>query len=242
MNLTMLFAGVVLKLVPVMVTVVPSGAVTGVKSEIVGGKRTVKSVDDTEVTLLTSTDILPDVAPFGTVATMLVAVADVMVAVTLLNFTVFSETVELKLVPVMVIVAPTPAATGAKEVMVEGNNTVKSLAEVACPDDVVTEIFPVVAPAGTDTVKVVGVAAVTVVAVPLKVTMLFPVFAEKCSPVMLTVVLSNPFSGVKEVIVGGGSTSSSLHELSFNRLKSKPQTANGNRNLLNFIHASYLFS
>lgn len=184
LNLTILFAGVVLKLVPVMVIVVPAGAVTGVNNEIVGGKSTVKSVAETEVTSLTNTEIFPVVAPCGTTATMLVGVADVTVAITLLNFTVFWEAVALKLVPVIVIEAPTPAATGVKEVMVEGNNTAKSLAEVACPLDVVTAIFPEVAPAGTDTVSVVLVAEVAVVRVPLKVTTLFPGFSEKFSPVM----------------------------------------------------------
>ncbi len=42
LNITVLLAGVALKLVPVMVTVVPSGPLTGLKLVIVGGGITVK--------------------------------------------------------------------------------------------------------------------------------------------------------------------------------------------------------
>jgi hypothetical protein len=60
-----------------------------------------------------------------------------------------------------------------------------------------------VAPAGTVTVKLVVVPAVTVAWVAPKNTMLFPKVASKPVPVMVTVVNLDPLVGVKEAMVGG---------------------------------------
>ena len=55
----------------------------------------------------------------------------------------------VKLVPVMVTLTPTSPLVGLKLVIVGGGTTVKLLALVAVPADVVTASGPVVAPAGT---------------------------------------------------------------------------------------------
>jgi hypothetical protein len=117
---TVLFAGVVLKFVPVIVTVVPSGPEAGVKLVIVGsdGVVTVKSVALVAVLPATVTVILPVVAPAGTVVVMDVVVLAVAVAVVPLNLTVLLAGVALKFVPVIVTVVPVTPDVGVKEVIV----------------------------------------------------------------------------------------------------------------------------
>ena len=71
---------------------------------------------------------------------------------------------------------------------------------MAVPAGVVTAIFPVVAPAGTVAVILIGVLTVTVVAaVPLNVTVDVPV---KLAPLIVTLVPITPLVGVKLVIRG----------------------------------------
>ena len=55
----------------------------------------------------------------------------------------------VKLVPVIVTVLPTGPLVGLKLVIVGGGTTMKFVALVAVPADVVTASRPVVAPAGT---------------------------------------------------------------------------------------------
>jgi hypothetical protein len=179
---------------------------------------TVNELVEVTVTPFTVTEIAPEVAPLGTVTTSCVAVADVTVAVTPLIVTVLSDTVVLKLVPVITIDEPT-APLEVKLVMVGDpvdvpvDVTVKSFVEVALRPFTVTVILPVVAPAGTVTVSCVTVAAVTAAVVPLKVTVLLVVTVLKLVPVMVTVLPAAPLVGVKLVIVGVKTCSSSLlHE------------------------------
>ncbi len=115
LNLTVLFARVVSKPVPVMATVVPAEPVVGEKLAMVG--ITVKSDVDVTVSLFSVTVIGPDVAPEGTVTTSVVLVALLIDAVVPLNLTVMSDTVVLKPAPVMVTVSPTTPLDGVKEVM-----------------------------------------------------------------------------------------------------------------------------
>ena len=74
-----------LKFVPVMVTVVPTGPLAGVNDVMVGGTVTVKIVALVAVLPATVTVIAPVVAPVGTVTVMLVAVLAVTVAAVPLN-------------------------------------------------------------------------------------------------------------------------------------------------------------
>lgn len=85
LNFTMLSAGVVLKSVPVRVTVVPGTATAGLKLIMVNDGITVKSDELATVTPLTVTEIFPDVAPTGTLVVRLVVVEAVTVEVVPLN-------------------------------------------------------------------------------------------------------------------------------------------------------------
>lgn len=99
---TVLLAGVALKFVPVMVTLVPVVPDVGVKLVMVGavnGSFTIKLLSDVAVCPAVVTVIFPVDADSGTSTISCVAVAEVTVALTPLNFTTFSEAVVLKLVP-----------------------------------------------------------------------------------------------------------------------------------------------
>ena len=109
----------------------------------------------------------------------------------------------LKLVPLIVTVAPTPPLVGEKLLIVGAGMTVKVLPLLAVPPAVVTLIGPVEAPAGTVAVIVVAEFTVNVALVPLNSTALAPV---KLVPLMVTLVPTGPLPGVKLEIVGGLTT------------------------------------
>ena len=146
------------------------------------------------------TEMVPVVALAGTVAVICVEEFTVYVAVVPLNFT---DVAPVKLVPVMVTLAPTRPLVGVKLVMVGGRVTVKFVALLAVPSVVVTDINPVVAPVGTGAVICVAETIVKLVAVLLNFT---PVVGEKFVPLIVTTVPTAPLVGVKDVIVGGKST------------------------------------
>lgn len=109
------------KLVPVISSEEPTNPVVGANDVIFGGgKSTVKLAALVMVCPPTATDIAPEIAPLGTVAVILVVVLEVTVAVTPLNLTILLAGVELKLVPVIVMDAPTEPKVGAKEEIVGG--------------------------------------------------------------------------------------------------------------------------
>ena len=119
LNLTMLSIAVVLKLVPVMVTLVPTVPVEGVNELMVGVVvvtvkfEALKAVADPKVT-----DTFPVEAPFGTVATMDVVVLLVTLAVMPLNLTTLLAGVALKFVPAIVTLVSTAPLVGEKLFMV----------------------------------------------------------------------------------------------------------------------------
>lgn len=200
-NFTVLFAGVALKLVPVMMTDIPGMPPSGKKLVMVGAPAvTVKSLAEVPVWPPTVTVIFPVVAPEGTVTVRLVALAALTVAVVLLNLTVLFAGVALKLVPVMVTADPTPPEEGEK--LVTEGTVVKSPVEVPVNPPTVTAILPVVAPLGTVTVRDVVVCAVTVAVTPLNVTVFCPGVALKELPDIVTVVPPVPDVGEKLLTVG----------------------------------------
>jgi hypothetical protein len=136
------------KFVPVIVTVLPTTPLVGVKLVIVGGLIIVKLLALVPVPAGVVTLSGPVVAPAGTVALIAVAEVTVKLALVPLNRTVV---VPVKFVPLIVTVAPTAPLVGEKLVIVGGLTTVKLLALVPVPADVVTLSGPVVAPAGTGT-------------------------------------------------------------------------------------------
>jgi hypothetical protein len=174
---------------------------------------TVKSVLEVTVVPPTVTAIFPVVAPVGTVTVSCVEMAALTVACVPLKVTVLLPIVLLKLVPVMVTVAPTRPLAGLKLVMVGlvvvVVVTVKSSVETTDCSSTVTVIFPVVAPVGTVTTKVVDEALEIVATVPLNDTALLANIALKFNPVIVTVVPTGPLVGVKLVIDGAGTCSSS---------------------------------
>ena len=210
LNNTILFAGVVLKLVPLIVTGVPTAPLVGLKPVKVGDGNTVKFVALVSVTPLTVNVILPVVAPAGTVATMLVVVDDVTTAATPLNSTSLLPGVVLKFVPVIVIEAPTAPLEGLNPVMVGVAKTVKFETLNIVTPLTVTEILPEVAPAGTVVVILLFVDEVTVAVVPLNFTTLSVAFALKLVPLITTTAPTAPLVGDKLVIVGVGNTVNSL--------------------------------
>jgi hypothetical protein len=113
--------------------------------------------------LPTVTEIFPVVAPVGTVVAILVAVLEVTVAAVPLNFTVLFAGVVSKLVPVMVTASPTIPLVGLKLVIEGGGPVTVKVELVPVRLATVTVIAPVVAPAGTEVVILVGVLAVTTV-------------------------------------------------------------------------------
>lgn len=205
LNLTMLLAAVLLKLVPVMVTEVPMVPEAGLNPEMVGLEAvvTVKLVALMAVAPPTSTVIVPVVAPAGTAVTILVVVGvPLIAAVTPLNLTILLAAVVLKLVPVMVTEEPTLPAIGLNPVMV-GTTTVKSLALVTVTPSISMVTLPVVAPTGTEVTIVVAVGVpVMEASVPLNFTMLLAAVVLKFVPVNVTEVPTKPEVGFMPVKVG----------------------------------------
>jgi hypothetical protein len=199
----LLFAGVKLKFVPVIIMEAPMAPLPGLKLVIVG-VGTVKFAELVPVIPLTVTEIGPLVAPKGTEVVILVVVDAVTTAAVPLNSTVFNEGVLLKLVPVMVTVAPVVPLLGVKLVMDGVPNTVKfeALLTVTPLND--TEIGPEPAPEGTDVVMLVVVKEVTTADVLLNSTIGVEM---KFVPVIVTVTPIPAAVGLKLVIVGEASTS-----------------------------------
>src|SRR5438552_8633288 len=164
---------------------------------MVGGLMTVKLLPLLAVPPAVVTLIGPLVAADGTVAVIVVAEFTVKLALVPLNRTAVAP---VKLVPLIVTVAPTPPLVGEKLVIVGGGMTVKLLELLAVPPAVVTLIGPLEAPAGTVAVIAVAELTVKLALVPLNRTALAPV---KLVPLMVTLVPTGPLAGVKLVMVGG---------------------------------------
>ena len=81
---------------------------------------------------------------------------------------------------------------------------IKSADEVAVCPFTVTDILPLVTPAGTVTVNCVFVAAETVAVVPLNFTLLVEAFALKLVPVIINCSPAAAADGEKPAIVGDG--------------------------------------
>jgi len=184
------------KLVPVIVTVAPIAALVGVKELIVGAGT---NVNPTRVTMPPGvvTLTLPEV-PAATTAVILVAETTLNdVAAVPPKLTAVAP---VKLVPVIVTVAPIAALVGVKLVIV-GAGTNVNPTRVAAPPGVVTLTLPEVPDATTAVMLVAETTLNDVAAVPPKLTAVAPV---KLVPVIVTVAPIAALVGVKEVIVGAG--------------------------------------
>jgi hypothetical protein len=152
------------------------------------------------------------VAPAGTGATIVVAFQLVGVAVVPLNVIVLVPCVAPKFVPVIVTGLPTDPDVGFRLAMLGGRMTVKLEPLLATPPTV-TMTLPVVAPAGTGTVRLVALHAVGVPAVPFNMTVLVPWLAPKFAPAMITEVPMTPEVGLRLVMLGGGGVTAKLMPL-----------------------------
>jgi len=101
----------------------------------------------------------------------------------------------VKLVPVMVTAVPRMPLVGEKEAM--SGTSMKACELVTVPEELVTEIGPLVAPLGTVAVIWVSETTINVADVPLKATPVAPVY---WAPLMVTLVPTGPLVGVKEEI------------------------------------------
>jgi mannitol/fructose-specific phosphotransferase system IIA component len=204
LNVTVLAPRVAPKLVPVIVTAVPTGPLVGARLVSVGAVVTVY-VSALLARPPTVTTTLPVVAPVGTGTAMLVADQVVGVAAVPLNVTVLVPRVAPKLVPVIVTEVPTGPLVGDRLVSVGAAVTVYVSALLARPPTVTTTL-PVVAPVGTGTAMLVADQVVGVAAVPLNVTVLLPCVDPKFAPVIVTAVPAGPLVGVRLVNVGATGT------------------------------------
>ncbi len=183
------------KLVPVMVTVKPVPDDVGVNDVMVGAGTKVKPAKETAPPGVV-TETLP-LAPLATTAVIVVEfetlydVAGIPPKLT--------AVAPVKLVPVMVTVAPEPVEVGVNEVMVGAGIKVKPDKVPVWLLELVTVTLPVV-PAATTAVMVVVLTTLNdVAAVPPNLTELMLV---KLVPVMVTVAPEAAEVGVKEEIVG----------------------------------------
>ena len=183
------------KLVPVIVTAVPTGPEVVDRLVIFGDTAKVIPLLATPPTVTTT---FPVVAPAGTDVAMLVEVQLVVVAGVPLNVTVPEDP---KLVPVIVTAVPTGPDVGFR-LVIEGGGadvvTVKFTPLLAIPPTVTTT-FPVVAPVGTDVAMLVEVQLVVAAGVPLNVTVPED---PKLVPVIVTAVPTGPEVVDRLVIFG----------------------------------------
>lgn len=158
------------KLVPVMVTEVPTGPEVG--EILVMRGATLKSTP-----LLakppTMTITFPVVAPLGTGAIMLVALQLVGVVAVPLKVTLLAPCEAPKFAPVMVTEVPRGAKVGERFVILGEMRTVNATALLGTPPTV-TMTLPLVAPLGTGTTMLVALQLVGVAATPLNETVLVP--------------------------------------------------------------------
>lgn len=170
------------KLVPLMVTVAPIGAVAGERLEIFGGPGLTKSTPLLGVPeIVATTD--PVVALVGTIAVMLVALQLVTLASNPLNVTALLPWEAPKSAPEITTEVPAGPIVGNKLKIVGTFKTVKLTALLGTAATVTTTL-PVVAPEGTAPVMLVADQLVIVIGVPFSVTLLVPCVSPKLDPVI----------------------------------------------------------
>jgi hypothetical protein len=189
------------KLLPLIVTTVPTAPDNGEKFVIVGRETIVKASSLIAVPFAVLTLMKPVAAVDGTVALISVSELTVNKAVAALNFT---NVAAVKFVPMIVTLVPTAPVVGENEPITGravGLLTMKLVTLVAVPAVVVMVIVPVLALFGTVVIIWVSVLLNIGAGVPLKATAIAPF---KPVPVIVTLVSIWPLVGEKLVIVGGG--------------------------------------
>ena len=182
---------------PLIVTAVPTSPLAGDRPEMVGGLSTVNALALVAVPPGVVTLSGPLVAPAGTEVWITVSDDTVKVAPTPLNVTAVAP---LKLVPLMVTLAPIAPVAGEKPEIAGPATTVNAPELVAVPPGVVTLMVPDVAPAGTVAWMEVAEVTLKVAFAPLNATAVAPV---KFVPAMVTLAPTGPLVGLKLAMVGG---------------------------------------
>jgi hypothetical protein len=191
------------KLVPVMVTAVPT-APEVTDSLVMLGAATTVNFTPLLATPLVLTTTLPVVAPVGTVVTIEVALQLDTVASVPLNVTVLVPCVALKPEPAMVTEAPTAPVDGDSVVIVGVGKTVNVTPLLATPLALTTTL-PVVAVGTVATIDV-ALQLVIVAFVPLNVTVPVPWVDPKAVPEIVTEAPTAACVGDKLVMAGAGTT------------------------------------
>jgi hypothetical protein len=187
------------RLAPLIVILVPTSPIAGRNEDIVGADGvTVNEAALVAIPPGVVIDTVPVVVPAATIAVM--EVADRTETDVAANPLIFTDEVPVRLVPAIVTFVPTGPKSGVKEVIVGGDaNTVKLAPLAAEPPEVVTPIWPLVAPAGTVAFTEVAETTVTAAAaLPLKVTDA----PAKFAPIIVTTVPAGPETGEKDVTIG----------------------------------------
>jgi len=174
LSVTVLVPCVAPKLAPLIVTDIPTTPEVGFRLVTLGPGTVTVKLTPLLVTPPTVTTTLPVVAPFGTGATMLVALQLVGVATIPLKVTVLVPCVAPKLAPVIVTDVPRTPDVGLRLVMLGGGTVTVKLTPLLATPPTVTTTLPVVAPAGTGATMLVALQLVGVAAVPLKAIVLVP--------------------------------------------------------------------
>jgi hypothetical protein len=142
------------------------------------------------------TEILPDVAPVGTVAVIIVEEFTTNDASVSLNRTAVAPMSD---VPERVIEAPTGPSDGLNDVIAGGDATVNCPGLTPSPLRFVTMMGPVEAPLGTVVVNCLLELIVKPAGVPLNVT---PIVSANFRPLIVTDVPTDPDVGLNEVTDG----------------------------------------
>jgi hypothetical protein len=161
-------------------------------SKVTEGAVTVKTPAETVAPARVVTENFPVVAPFGTMAVIWVELLTVKLAAVPFSATLLAP---VRFVPERVTELPACPLAGTKPVIVgkvAGAVTRKSVADIAIPVGVVTEIFPLDAPLGTAAEIRVALVTENAAAVPLKETDVAPV---RFAPRTVTEVVMGPLAG-----------------------------------------------
>src|SRR5947207_6111200 len=205
LNMTVLVPCDAPKLVPVMVTDVPTGPEVGLRSVMLGAAVVTVNAKPLLPRPPTVTTTFPDVAPDGTGATMLVEFQLVGEAAVPLNMTALVPCDAPKLVPVIVTEVPAGPEVGFRLEMAGAGGlavTVKVKPLLATPP-AVTMMLPEVAADGTGTTMLDALQLDGVATVPSNVTVVVSCAEPKFVPVIVTELPTGPDVGLKPVIVGG---------------------------------------
>ena len=203
LNVTVLAPCAAPKPVPAMLTEAPAGPDVGVSPAMMGITAKAKPLLGAAEFTMTG----PEVAPVGTVTTMLLGLQLTGIPFTPLKLT--EPVIGPKPVPLIVSDVPQAPEAGLMPVMFGMTENREPLLKTPAT---VTITAPVAATAGTGTTMVVSLQLVGVATAPPKVTVLLPCVAPKFVPVIVTGVPTTPDVGLRLLIIRDGVITVTLFE------------------------------